>query len=110
MFLNRTMPEVKVVCDGAENLGVHLAGSPADYIVCGLPLSWLPRQVGDQVLDAAHAALRPGGRFAMFQYIHAALTPLGAHVEQMLRRRFHSIHIGRTLRNLPPALVYTCER
>jgi phosphatidylethanolamine/phosphatidyl-N-methylethanolamine N-methyltransferase len=111
-FLNRKFPNLAVVCDSAERLQVHLAEYPVapDCIFCGLPLSWLPHEVRCNVLDAVFAALAPHGRFIMFQYAHSALTPLGKVVHHELRRRFRRVHSRRTLRNLPPALVFSCEK
>ncbi|MBI4752312.1 MAG: methyltransferase domain-containing protein [Acidobacteria bacterium] len=111
-FLRRELPNVEIICDSAENLGDYLKSRnlTADYVLSGLPLSWLPKEVCHNVLDAVHASLRPSGKFAMFQYIHSAMTPTGAYVQQALKNRFGNLHISRTFRNLPPALALICEK
>lgn len=111
-FLKREFPNAEIHCDSAEHLGKYLAerNTKADYILSGLPLSWLPKDLGERVLDTVHESLTDNGKFSMFQYIHSSMTPMGAQVHHMLKKRFRSIKISRTLRNLPPALVLTCEK
>lgn len=111
-YLRRELPNVEIICDSAENLQLYLNSRnlTADYVLSGLPLSWLPKEVCHNVLDAVHSALRPNGKFAMFQYIHSAMTPTGAYVQHALKHRFGNLQLTRTLRNFPPALVLTCEK
>jgi phospholipid N-methyltransferase len=74
----------------------------ADYIVSGLPLAIFPKELTDNILNAAMEALEPGGLYIQFQY---SLTSL-----RMLRKRFARVRYSFVPINLPPAFVYVCEK
>lgn len=74
----------------------------ADYIVSGLPLAIFPKELTDNILNAAIEALEPGGLYIQFQY---SLTSL-----RMLRKRFNRVRYSFVPINLPPAFVYVCEK
>lgn len=112
--LREQFPRFQVIHDSAENLQQHLQAmgrDGADCIVSGLPFAAFPQALQESLLQAAHAGLRPGGRFATFTYIHARHLPLGRRFYERLCGRFGEVETSRVVwRNLPPAVVYRCRK
>ena len=75
----------------------------ADCVVSGLPFANLSPQLRHQIVRASLQALAPGGTFVAFQYAPFALPPV-------LKRHFSKIRTDFVLLNLPPALVYSCQK
>ena len=103
-----------VIQDSAEHIARHLEahGRPqADAIFCGLPWASFPVSLQERIMSAVIDALRPGGRFATFAYIHACWFPTARKFNRWLRSRFPSVSTTRVVwRNLPPAFVYRCRK
>ncbi|GAB4176970.1 MAG: rRNA adenine N-6-methyltransferase family protein [Wenzhouxiangellaceae bacterium] len=53
--------------DLVDILGQYQLDS-AGVVVSGIPFSTMPRPVAEAVIDAVHAALRPGGAFVAYQF------------------------------------------
>ncbi len=87
--------------DVAQILARHGLGE-ADYILSGLPFSTLPDGVGDAIMDASHAALRPGGGFLAYQMRRA--------VGALLEQRFARVRSDFEWRNLPPCHLYWADK
>lgn len=109
LLLRERFPDLEIVCDLAQRLEHHararLPGAPG-ATVSGLPLLAMSRSVQRKILTAAFSALRPGGTFVQFIYGH--VPPVDKAVARGLGLRFDCI--GRTLRSLPPASVYSINR
>jgi phospholipid N-methyltransferase len=103
---------VQVIADSAENLRVHMdgAGMPAaDSIVSGLPWAVFSSDLQLRLLAAIRDALRSGGTFATFAYLHAAWLPGARRFREHLASHFDTVEESRVIwRNLPPAFVYRC--
>ncbi len=76
------------------------------YVICGLPLVNLPRDLAETILVGSFKTLRPGGAFRLFTYSHRCP------VSQSIRHRLglKAVRISRTLRNIPPATIYELRR
>jgi phospholipid N-methyltransferase len=70
---------------------------PADYVVCGLPFSSLPRRLGWRILESTRQALRPAGRLILFQY--------SLRNKKLFARFFQLLSNAHVLLNIPPAYV-----
>jgi phospholipid N-methyltransferase len=109
--LRRRFPGADFHCGRVEDLRSILGarGWPAvDHIISGLPFASLSAEVTRDVIDAAAAALVPGGTFTTFQYLHAYwLRPARTFRGEMARRFRPRRVTGVELRNLPPAFVFT---
>ena len=95
---------VHVVHGSAEETGAHLARlglGPADYVVCGLPFSSLPKPLSQRIVAHTRQVLAPAGRFILFQY--------SLRNRQLFEEHFRLRGHARVLRNLPPAHVLEYE-
>lgn len=72
-----------------------------DYVISSLPLSLFKKSDTKILLYKVCQYLKKGGHFIQYQY------SLSNYLQ--LRRAFNVIDIDLTLRNLPPAFVYTCS-
>jgi phospholipid N-methyltransferase len=97
---------------GYENLHFHLRsaydfrscidqGRRPDLIISSLPLALLPKQQVMRMLIDCREVLKGGGAFVQFQYSPESLG--------LLRKVFEEVHVSVEVRNIPPALVYTCR-
>lgn len=97
--------DITLVHGSAEDVRAELDrinhGVPIDHIVSGLPFAALPTMVSERILAEAVKAIRPGGTFITFQY-----TPFK---KALLLKHFTRITSTTELRNVPPAVVYTCH-
>lgn len=109
--IQRRWPSVECVCASAEQLHVlarHREMFPLDHIVSGLPFVSLPSQMTKQILESVATALRPGGTFTTFQYLHGYGLARAADFRSSMSARMQQAAQTRlVLKNLPPAVVIT---
>ena len=110
--LRKRFPDLIVCCESAENLGACLARHgcvSADCIVSGLPWGNMSTPVQDRIMGEVVAALRPGGRFCGFGYLHASWFPSSRKFRQRLLDQFSRVRVSPVIwRNLPPAFAFSC--
>lgn len=98
-------PRAVVVHDCASNvIGIldALGKSAADYVLSGIPFSFLPFQMRDGILRNSHAALRDGGKFLAYQTFYQSNNHLKMHLDKI----FRSVRVEYEMLNLPPLRVY----
>lgn len=84
---------------------------PLDHVISGLPFASLPQDLTERVLNATAEALRPGGTFTTFGYVHAYPLPAARAFRQRMQRLFGPLDSRRLeLRNLPPAFAFTWRK
>lgn len=108
-------PGARVVLGSAEDTPAYLAEdgfASCDVIVSGLPWTVFPEALQDGILDAAHAALRPGGRFITFAYTVSPFFPSGRRFfKGKLPGKFEKVTRSSAIwKNFPPAHVYICDK
>ena len=112
--LERRYPRVEVVHDSVERLPDILArlGRPkADVIVCGLPWAILDAATQSRLLAGIAGALKDGGHFATFGYVHCGALPGCRRFRRLLDQEFVAFETSPVVwLNLPPAVVYRCRR
>lgn len=74
----------------------------ADYVLSGLPFSTLPHGIAPAIMQATHAALRPGGAFLIYQYSRFVLP--------MLKEHFPKIDEQMVWRNIPPCRIFSAYK
>ena len=90
--------------DSAENVASILRrhGLPrADYIVSGIPLGSMPKDLQSRIAVASRDALGPHGEFLVYQFTSRVLP--------VLRQTFARVDRGVEFRNLPPAQLFSCS-
>lgn len=98
-------PRLTLIAQSAEQvreLRAVEASDGFDAIVCSIPFSLLPPAATSQILAAAAASLRPGGRFVALQYHPTYLPPI-------LRQHFHQVRREWFPWNIPPTFLFTCS-
>jgi phosphatidylethanolamine/phosphatidyl-N-methylethanolamine N-methyltransferase len=90
---------------------------PVDAVVSSLGMSLLPADLRDDILASSIAALKPGGVFVQFGYLHASIvvySPIRGwsrfDLSSYLEGNFRHIRRQRVLANFPPANVFVCQR
>jgi hypothetical protein len=64
-----------------------------------------------RLLAVVHDALRPGGTFRTFSYVHTMANPASWRLRRVLRRTFAASAVrGPVRRSVPPALVFAAAR
>lgn len=73
-----------------------------DFIISGIPFSFLDEQVKSSILQQSLNVLHDGGKFLAYQ--------TSGHLEEPLRRTFGNVKTGWEWRNIPPMTVYEAEK
>lgn len=98
-------PRAVILNDCASNLpGIldSLGKLRADYVLSGIPFSFLPLAMRDRILRNSHRALRDGGKFLAYQTFYQPNN----HLKNHLGRIFRSVRVEYEMLNLPPLRVY----
>lgn len=113
-ILRRTYPNAHVIRDCVTNLGHHLnrLGYPeVDYVVSGLPWTLFSTKLQERGLEEVARAVKPGGAFVAFLYLHGMRFSNGSRFEARLGQHLGQISKSKPVwRNLPPARVLTWRR
>tara|TARA_B110000285_G_scaffold223341_1_gene278703 strand:- start:4265 stop:4819 length:555 start_codon:yes stop_codon:yes gene_type:complete len=98
-----TDPRVKVVHDSAENIEKYIpGGAKVDCVISSLPLMVLPEAVRVNIVNISNAVLKPKGLYMQFQY--------SLQSKKLLESVFCTVSVKFTIKNFPPAFVYTCRK
>lgn len=73
-----------------------------DVIFSEVPLVSLPKQIGENIIQAVLKTLKPSGLYLQIQYSIFSLSKL--------KKLFNSVKVKFTPFNLPPAFLYICSR
>lgn len=95
---------VIVIHDSAEHLQKYLnehGVNSVDAIFSEVPLVSLPKQVGENILNAVKSSLKTGGKFLQISY-----SLFG---KKKIQSFFDQVKIEFTFFNLPPAFLYICQ-
>jgi len=91
---------IKIYNDTAENVLNVLEAegeSGADYIVSGIPFSFISSHTKNRILYNTYRALKGGGKFLAYQHSN--------HLKEFLRRHFDVVKIEYEIRNIPPLCI-----
>jgi len=96
-------PRVKIIHDSAEFLDKYTEeGEKMDCVVSSLPLMVFPEKLRLGVINASYDILKPKGQYMQFQY--------SLQSKKLLESIFKSVSVKFTIKNFPPAFVYTCQK
>lgn len=102
-------PRAIVINDCASNILDILAefGKPfTDYVISGIPFSFLTDQQKDRILKNSFTALRPGGKFLAYQTFYQSNN----HLKAYLDRIFNFVRVEYEMLNLPPLRIYEARK
>lgn len=104
-FMRASLPDSRlhVEHDSAENVGSILrrrALPRADYIVSGIPLGSMPKDLQARIAIASRDALETRGEFLVYQFTSRVLP--------VLRQTFQGVRRSIEVRNFPPAQLFVC--
>lgn len=84
---------------------------PARRVVSSLPFAAWSEQLQRDVLDAIFDATTEDARMVTFTYGHSRWLPTGRRARAFFESRFASVRTTPMVwNNVPPALVYVCDR
>lgn len=92
---------VTLVNDSVTNISKYLDNKKAEYIISGIPLSNLEKNIKSDIISASVKSLVPGGVFLQFQYLPESLN--------FLKNYFREVKLRFTFLNMPPAFFYVCR-
>ena len=78
----------------------------ADYVISGIPFSFLPDHLKDRILRNSFSALRPGGKFLAYQTFYQSNNHLKSHLERI----FPSVLVEYEMLTLPPLRIYEARK
>ena len=87
--------------DSAENVLsiLEAAEEPgADYIISGIPFSFIPFNAKNRILNNTYTALTKSGKFLVYQHSN--------HLKDHLKRHFDMVRMEHEIRNIPPLCIY----
>lgn len=107
-LLRQRFPQARVASIDAATLGASglFQDAPVGAVVSGLPLLIMPDDKVEAIVAGAFACLRPGA--TLYQFTYGPRCPIRPAI--LDRLGLQAVHIGRTLRNVPPASVYRITR
>lgn len=88
-----------IVNDGAQNIGKHISGQ-VDGIVSSIPITLFPKELQDEVLDAAYKSLKPGAHFSQILY---------SKKPKLFEAHFDKVSIKRLI-NIPLEYIHYCKK
>lgn len=110
-IFQRRFPGVRIINDSAEHVGKHLEAlklGTADYIISSLPFALIKPEVCNRIIFNTHEALRAGGEFVTYQYVHSRILTVSSLTRVHMRNSFKRVDTTVILRNIPPAFVFRC--
>jgi len=102
-------PRAVVINDCASNIKDALAEfgrASADYVISGIPFSFLTDNMKDRILRNSFTALRPGGKFLAYQTFYQSNN----HLKTYLDRIFPFVRVEYEMLNLPPLRIYEARK
>ncbi len=98
-------PRMILMQDSAENVLDTLRAckeAEADYIISGIPFSFLDSELKHRILYNTHRALKKGGKFLVYQTCFQTNNHLKVH----LKKYFPTVNSKYEIANIPPLRTY----
>ncbi len=102
-------PRTVVVNGCASNILETLADigkTAADYVISGIPFSFLTDAMKDRILRNSFASLHQGGKFLAYQTFYQSNN----HLKLYLERIFPSVRVEYEMLNIPPLRIYEARK
>lgn len=98
-------PRLVIYHESAENVVELLARSQepqADYIISGIPFSFLPHELRNTIVKKSYHCLRPKGKFLAYQ----TFFQMDKYLKDYLNIYFSKVHTEFCVRNAPPMRLF----
>jgi len=109
--LNRTYPDMNIVCGNAvDAYRIHTESGlgKVRYLACCLPFVSLPKEVSDDILSDITKFMDEGCELRIFQYALGYHLPPARKLREYLRDRYgKSRRSPLVMKNFPPAYTLT---
>jgi len=107
-FLNKNLDDSRLVIinDSADNIDFRLKKlniTIIDYILSSIPFSLIKKDIKKNIIKKTRDSLVKGGKFIVFQQYNW-------HIKKYLDIYFEKISTVVELRNIPPTMLYVCEK
>jgi phospholipid N-methyltransferase len=102
-------PRIFLFHESAENVDQLLAlckEDKADYILSGIPFSFLPHSLRDTIIRKSHKSLRPGGKFLAYQ----TFFQMDRFLKDYLDIYFEQARTEFCFRNAPPLRIFEATK
>jgi len=99
-------PRLIVINDTAQNLDLHIKRlniTNVDYVLSGIPFSLIKTENKKDIIKKTKDSLRGGGKFIVYQQYNW-------HLKKYLSIYFKKISTDAEIRNIPPTLIFACEK
>ena len=89
------------ICDRLKDRGLE----KADYVISGIPFSFIPPDIKNRIIQNTASALRADGRFLTYQFVPptASMDPF---LRKPLEPHFDLLKVQYEWRNIPPLRIY----
>ncbi|MDZ7691735.1 MAG: methyltransferase [Balneolaceae bacterium] len=104
-LLDISDPRVEVYNDSVEHIKSMLGDrflNQVDYVISGIPFSFLDPELKKSILSQTIDMLKPGGKFLAYQ--------TSGHLKDPLREAFGNLSTEFELINVPPMVVYEATK
>jgi phospholipid N-methyltransferase len=95
-------PRVQIIHDSAEKIADYTDGKKVDAVISSLPLMVFSEELRNNVVNAAYDSLKKDGKYMQFQY--------SLQSKKLLQSVYKTVSVKFTMKNLPPAFIYTCSK
>ncbi|MFW6157285.1 MAG: class I SAM-dependent methyltransferase [Balneolaceae bacterium] len=98
-------PRVELYMESAEKVEQLTGGAyrgKTDYIISGIPFSFLKGPVKRSILNQSYRMLKEGGSFLAYQ--------TSEHLKKTLQNVFGNVSVSREWRNIPPMTLYRADK
>jgi phospholipid N-methyltransferase len=94
-------PNVRIICDSAENLHSYLQNRKAGLILSSLPFSLISKEVRDSIYRQSKDGLAAKGLFIQICYSYL--------LKFQFKKYFKTIRSSIMLKNFPPTFIMVCN-
>ncbi len=99
-------PQLKIVNESAEKITEvleELGFSKSCHIISSLPLTNIPEEISDNILESSYNSLEDKGTFIQYQYSLKYFKKLKSVFNK-------EVSLGFEVLNIPPAFIYRCKK
>ena len=96
-------PRVQIIHDSAEFIHNYIGEKEKlDVVISSLPLMVFPVKLRQAVVNESYNYLKNNGKYIQFQY--------SLQSKKLLETKYDEVKIQFTIKNFPPAFVYSCVK